>query len=150
MEQIRIKQGIEIEVNDKGETIVINVDDIDFIFKVNDTTVEIDKIIKECTLKEKALNRKKPTKQIGNLTNVDYEHRKLYNDTFAKMRTAIDKLLGDNACQKIFGKTNSLNMWDELIDQLQPILADAGVFQRDIKADIAEKYGDDNEGDTLE
>lgn len=149
MNQIRINKGIEIEVNDKGETITLATNDIDFLYKVNETAVEIEKIVKECTLKEKAIQKKTPSKEIGYLTDIDYELRKLYKKTFANMRKAMDGVLGDGACRKIFGDTNSLTMWDELIEQLAPILQEAGVFEKDIKAEIAEKYGDDSE-DTLE
>lgn len=149
MSQIRINKGIEIEVNDKGETITLATNDIDFMFKVNETAIEVEKIVKECTLKETAIKKKKAQKEVGFLTDIDYELRKLYQKTFARMRQAMDGFLGDGACQKIFGDTNTLTMWDELIEQLNPILVETGVFDKDVKNLIAEKYGDDNE-DTLD
>jgi len=148
MEKIRISRGIEIEVNDEGETIVLNTNDIDFMFKLNEVTMEIDKIVKEGAAKEKALSLKKPTKNIGNLTDLDYEFRKLYHKYFGKIRSAMDKFLGEGACKKIFGEANSWNMWDEFIEAITPILQEAGVMDKDVNAAIAEKYGADDE-DTL-
>ncbi len=148
MEKIRISRGIEIEVNDEGETIVLNTNDIDFMFKLNEVTMEIDKIVKEGAAKEKALSLKKPTKNIGNLTDLDYEFRKLYHKYFGKIRSAMDKFLGEGACKKIFGEANSWDMWDEFIGAITPILQEAGVMDKDVNAAIAEKYGADDE-DTL-
>lgn len=148
MEKIRVSRGIEIEVNDEGETIVLNTNDIDFMFKLNEVTMEIDKIVKEGAAKEKALSLKKPTKNIGNLTDLDYEFRKLYHKYFGKIRSAMDKFLGEGACKKIFGEANSWNMWDEFIEAITPILQEAGVMDKDVNAAIAEKYGADDE-DTL-
>lgn len=145
MEKIRISRGIEIEVNDEGETIVLNTNDIDFMFKLNEVTMEIDKIVKEGAAKEKALSLKKPTKNIGNLTDLDYEFRKLYHKYFGKIRSAMDKFLGEGACKKIFGEANSWNMWDEFIEAITPILQEAGVMDKDVNAAIAEKYGADDE-----
>lgn len=148
MEKIRVSRGIEIEVNDEGETIVLNTNDIDFMFKLNEVTMEIDKIVKEGAAKEKALSLKEPTKNIGNLTDLDYEFRKLYHKYFGKIRSAMDKFLGEGACKKIFGEANSWNMWDEFIEAITPILQEAGVMDKDVNAAIAEKYGADDE-DTL-
>lgn len=145
MEKIRVSRGIEIEVNDEGETIVLNTNDIDFMFKLNEVTMEIDKIVKEGAAKEKALSLKKPTKNIGNLTDLDYEFRKLYQKYFGKIRSAMDKFLGEGACKKIFGEANSWNMWDEFIEAITPILQEAGVMDKDVNAAIAEKYGADDE-----
>lgn len=148
MEKIRVSRGIEIEVNENGDFIILNTNDIDFMFKLNDVTMEIEKIVKEGAAKEKALSLKKPTKEIGNLTDLDYEYRKLYQKYFGKIRSAMDKFLGEGACKKIFGETNSWNMWDEFLDAITPILQKTGVMEKDVNAAIAEKYGADDE-DTL-
>ena len=46
------------------------------------------------------------------------EYVKLEQEMFKEMRLAMDKVLGENACQKIFGDRNYYEMFNDLIDEL--------------------------------
>lgn len=138
----------EIEVNDKGETIIIDAEDIELPLKLNKMIEECERAEKNAKLQGKVIE-KKEAKKIGLLTTQDIEYVKLYKKAFVEIRKAIDGFLGDGACQKIFGDRNYLSMWKDLITALEPHLNKMSVFQKDTKDIIAEKYGDSDE-DVLE
>ncbi len=142
--RIESKGLYEIEVNDKGETIVFDTEDIELPFKLNETILSIEKIEKQIKLQEKVIEKKEIRKK-GILTNVDEEYRKLYKKAFSDMRKAMDCFLGEGACQKIFGNRNYVSMWDELLEQLKPHLEKIGILKADTNKLIAEKYGDKDE-----
>ncbi len=144
--KLRIKpKGLyEIEVNDNGDTIIFDTEDIELPFKLNETILSIEKIEKQIKLQTKAIE-KKDSKKIGILTNIDEEYRKLYKKAFSDMRKAMDCFLGESACQKIFGDRNYVSMWDDLFEQLQPHLEKIGILKADTNKLIADKYGDKDE-----
>lgn len=138
----------EIEVNDNGETIIIDAEDIELPLKLNKMIEDCEKIDKQTKLQLKVIE-KKEVKQKGVITNIDEEYVKLYRKSYGELRKAIDGFLGAGACQKIFGDRNYLSMWQDLLEALNPHLQKISVLQRDTKDIIAEKYGDTG-GDVLE
>lgn len=138
----------KIEVNDAGETITIDAEDIELPLKLNKMIEDCEKIEKQVNLQSKVID-KKEVKQKGLITNIDEEYVKLYRKSYIELRKAIDGFLGDGACQKIFGDRNYLSMWKDLLEALNPHLQKITVLQKDTKDIIAEKYGD-NSGDVLE
>lgn len=150
MEQLRIgKKGLyEIEVNDNGETIVIDMEDIDLPFKLNDANTAINNILKQTKAQIKVIE-KKEVKQNGLVTNVDEDYRKLYKKAYADMQQAIDGFLGKDACKKIFGGRVYLSMWDDLLTELEPHFEKIGLMSVDTRELVAKKYGNKDE-DVLE
>lgn len=138
----------KIEVNDAGETITIDAEDIELPLKLNKMIEDCEKIEKQVNLQSKVID-KKEVKQKGLITNIDEEYVKLYRKSYIELRKAIDGFLGDGTCQKIFGDRNYLSMWKDLLEALNPHLQKITVLQKDTKDIIAEKYGD-NSGDVLE
>ena len=104
MEKLRIKNKdlYKIEVNDNGEYIQFDLNDIGLKIKLHEALEKIEKISKEVQEKMKAVKTKK---------EMDY----LEQEMFGKMRKAMDTFLGENACQKIFGNRNYYEMFDDLI-----------------------------------
>lgn len=90
IKSIRVRSGITVEVNDAGETIVINVEDQNFIDKFYDLLERLQK-------------------------TSDYANSKTYQeqDEHGKVKAIIDKtkdimgdidlLFGEGACRKVFG-----------------------------------------------
>lgn len=142
MEKLNIskKNLYEIEVNDKGDTIVFDLDNFELPFKFNDAIIEIENIQKYIKGQEIIISKKQNSAH-GVLTTQDEELRKLYKTSFARMRKAMDLFLGEGGCQKIFGDRNYLSMFDDLAEALQPHLEKMGVsLSSSVKA-IEEKYG---------
>lgn len=150
MEKLRIgKKGLyEIEVNDKGETIVFDTQDIELPFKLNDAYIKIDEALKNLKAKEVIIKKKKG-KKYGVISSVDEELRQLYKSAFATMREAMDCFLGEGACQKIFGDRNYLDMYDDLFAELEPHFVKMGIGVDKSLEKIEKKYAEENNGSTI-
>lgn len=142
MEKLNLKkeQIYEIEVNDKGETIVFHIDDIELPFKWNDAFLECQNMLKNLKRQIKVIE-KKENKPHGLLTTQDEEGRKLYKKTFAQMRQIMDSVIGEGGCQKIFGDNNYLSMFNDLFDALQPHFEKMGLSMGASVEAIEKKYG---------
>ncbi len=150
MEKLNLKKEntYEIEVGDKGETIVFHTDDLELPFKWNDAFLECQKMTDNLKRQIKVIE-KKESKPHGLLTTQDEEVRKLYKKTFAQMRTIMDGILGKGGCQKIFGDNNYLSMFNDLFDALEPHFEKMGLSMGASVKSIEEKYGN-ADGSVLE
>ena len=143
----------EIEVNDKGETIQFNLKDVDLPFrfqrayegiKQTQTKMKADMVIAE---------KKSGDKADGALfSERELALAKVRKQAYADMRKAMDGFLGEGGCQKIFGDTDYIDMYDDLFDALNEKGEDGlSHFDRmqmgaeDVKKKIAEKYGNDED-----
>lgn len=155
MNSLRIKRTdvYEIEVNDKGETIVFDLTDIDLPFKL---TKAFDGVkAAQTTLKGKivAIEKKQDHKAKGALfSDNEIAIAKARSDAFKEMRKAMDAFLGAGACQKIFDDVNYLTMFDDLFEELNRKGEDGkshfdrmDLTTQGIKDRIAAKYGDADE-----
>lgn len=142
MEKLNLKKEntYEIEVGDKGETIVFHMDDLELPFKWNDAFLECQKMTENLKRQIKVIE-KKENKPYGLLTTQDEEVRKLYKKTFSQMRTIMDGILGKGGCQKIFGDNNYLSMFNDLFDALQPHFEKMGLSMGASVEAIEKKYG---------
>lgn len=150
MEKLNLKKEntYEIEVGDKGETIVFHMDDLELPFKWNDAFLECQKMTENLKRQIKVIE-KKENKPHGLLTTQDEEVRKLYKKTFSQMRTIMDGILGKGGCQKIFGDNNYLSMFNDLFDALQPHFEKMGLSMGESVEAIEKKYGN-ADGSVLE
>lgn len=139
------KSGLyEIEVNDNGDTIVIDAENIELPLLLNKMIEDCEKIENQTKLQAKVIDKKEVV-QKGLITNIDEEYVKLYKKAYAQYRQAIDSFLGKGACQKIFGNRNYLSMWRDLMEALSPHLEKINVLQNDTRDIIAEKYTEPDE-----
>lgn len=151
MEQLRIaKRNIyEIEVNDRGETIQFDMEDIELPFKCQEAMEEVAKIQSNLKAKLLLIQKKEDRKKKNSVySDNQLAMLKLYKETFAAMRAAMDKFLGAGACQKIFGDRNYLEMYDDLFEQLEPHLKKMELTADGIRKRIESKYGS-NSGDAI-
>jgi len=107
MESLRVekKDIYRIEVNDNGEYIEFDLNDIGGKVRCYEALDKIENLSKEY---EEKFN------QCENATQQAY----LEQEMFIKMREAMDLFLGEGACQKIFGDRNYYEMFNDLLDEL--------------------------------
>lgn len=133
-----------IEVNDNGDTIEIAKNDVDLPLKVQKCYDDIQKIIKKLESMEKIEKGEKADDAI--FSDGELEEFKTFSDCYVAMRKAMDRLLGEGACQKIFGDNNWVEMFDDLFEALEPHLKAIGVgdIDKTIEA-VDKKYSDKEE-----
>lgn len=115
MNSLRItRKGIyEIEVNDNGDTIKFDLDDIELPFKCYEAIENIEKLLEEAEKLEEAIRNSEMTEK-----EQQEKAKELTQKTFSKIREQMDSFLGEGACQKIFGDSNYYTMFDDLIEEL--------------------------------
>lgn len=155
MEKLRIHRNdiLEIEVNDKGETIIFDVADVELPLKFERSYNEVRRIQSELKGKLIVLEKQKDVKNKGSLYSKNEKAAfEMYAKAFKDMRRAMDGFLGEGACEKIFGKTNYLEMYDDLINELskpddsgKSIIDKLHLTQEDMFTRIKNKYGARNE-----
>lgn len=142
------KDIYEIEVNDRGETIVFEMGDITLPFRLNEAYGEIDRVQEWLRQKLVVIEKQKDTRKKNSVLT---ENQKAViaarEQAFKDMRKAMDKFLGNGGCQKIFGESNYLEMFNDLFDALTQKDADGmshldrmKISSEDINRRIEEKY----------
>lgn len=146
MEKIRVekKNIYTIEVNDSGDTIEFDLEDIGLNFKLLRTLKEIDRI-QDYMKKELYIIDKRQDVKGKYISKNEEDTLRLWDKCFKDMRNAMDMFLGEGACQKIFGDRNYIEMFDDLMDQLKPHLEKMKISYDDIKKRIENKYSNKNE-----
>lgn len=137
MEKLRVEKDnvYKIEVNDKGECIEFDLLDIELPIKLINASEELKKQKK--IYKEKIEKLKNENLNPAEDMLKQYEIDKEFCQT---MRDVLDSFLGENACQKIFGVTNRIGMFDDFFAQLEPHLDKIIINIKQIKKDLIEKY----------
>lgn len=149
--QIRIqnKNQYVIEVNDKGETITFNLDDPELPLKFDNAMLRMNEIQNKLKTEEQIIKKKADEKTKGILTKNNRRMIELSVQACKDLRKVFDEFLGEGACQKIFGDYNSLGMFEELLEQLNPHFAMMNLNFSSYKEAIEKKYKDDEDEDVL-
>ena len=143
---IDVRKGLyTIEVNDQGDTIVFDTEDIELPFKLNDAYIQVDKALKNLKRQEAVIAKKDDAKKHGLVSAKNEETRKLYKKAYAEMRAAMDTFLGEGGMQKIFGNRNYPDMFDDLFTALKPHFEAMGISAKAAADRAAEKYADGDE-----
>lgn len=138
MDKIKInKEDVyKVEVNDNGEYIEFDLLDIELPTKIFNLSKELKKQTdfynKKVAMVEKEF-KNDPTMLFINKNKVDI-------DFCNKLRSEFDKVLGEGACQKIFGNVNRIGMFDDLFEQLLPIFSNIADKTKDIKERLVKRY----------
>lgn len=143
MNKLRVekKSSYVIEVNDAGETIEFNIEDPTLALRAEKARQDVMKIADKCKLELSVINKQKDSKTKGSiLSKKQREQMECYNKMYQDMRKAMDAFLGQGACQKIFGETNYLTMYDELFEALRPHFEKMGLNAESLKDSIVRKY----------
>lgn len=143
--RVRSKNEYVIEVNDKGETISFDLTDTELMLKFDRALTKINQIQKEIEEKQKELNELKDEKTDSFMTMKEKEEYEMISKAYQDMRNAVDEFCGKGACQKIFGDTNYIEMFNDLFDQLMPHFEAMGMNADKMRKEIEEKYSDKEE-----
>ena len=155
--KIRVRSSSEylIEVNDAGDTIAFDTNDTSLTPRLFQMYEEIDRLTAEYEERAKEIDArpdtprttaKVPNEETGDLeervlgTQNQYEGAQLIDSFYTEARTALDRFLGEGACQKIFGDKNYLSMFEDLLEQLAPEFKKIGIRAEDIKHTAAKKH----------
>ena len=130
-----------IEVNDKGETISLDLTDSALYKNMEDTFKKLSKISQ--TMKEKLdsvekINDKKEKDDF--LSKKEIAQIELLDEFYKESRNAIDNFLGEGACQKIFGDKNFITMFEDLFKALNPCFKEMKNRVIDNEDEIRKKY----------
>lgn len=150
MNQLRIKKDLyEIEVNDKGEKITFDLKDLSIPKRLNEAIERIDnetkiyngrlnEILKKYNLKQEDIKNISISKGVGK------EVYDLQMDFFGIARDILDSVLGENACQKIFGDSNYIEMFQDLFEALKPHFKKMKFDIKSKQKALLEKYNSNN------
>lgn len=166
--RIQSKTLYVIEVNDKGETISFDTEDINLSTNLIECWQNIQAELsifakKENELIKKIENERKNKKSeeifLEDTDEVDFnnveefiqsltlpisenEKNLIYaqRDFYNNCRKIMDGFLGENACQKIFGDANYKLMFNDLFEKLLPEFEKMKVNTEKLKKDIYKKY----------
>lgn len=144
--RVRSKDAYIIEVNDAGETIEFDLTDIDLPLRLErsmQTARETGEWLNQRLL---VIRRREDHTSKGSLLS-DNERaaREAYREAYGRLRDAIDAFCGEGASAKIFGQKNYLEMFSDLMEQLEPHLEKMRAKGMDIRTRIAAKYGADED-----
>lgn len=143
MESLRVKNNdiYEIEVNDQGDSITFYLTDIELPLKIERMYQMISEIGQDMK-KEVEVTEEDGT---GVIDAKKLAENRQVAEAFKKMRAATDEVLGEGACQKIFGDINYLTMFDDLFEALEPHLTKMNLQTANINKRIMEKYKKEDE-----
>lgn len=129
---IRIKSSLRISVNDKGDVILIPVEDTQFIedfFDMLDAFSQASENIRRKTAGKNTAEQVKPVAE-----------------EMREMMAQLDNLFGEGCCKKVFGDiVPTPYIMADFFDQIVPIL---NKYANDRQAKIAEKYNKNRKGGT--
>jgi len=154
---IRVKSASEyiIEVNDQGETISFDVTDTSLTSRLVGAMEKIDSLVKVYEERATQIEArpdapyntvKRVNEQTGEeetqtlISQNQFDSARLIEDFYVEARAAMDTFLGAGACQKIFGGKNYLNMFNDLLEQLEPHFQKMGVNAENLKNKAVEKH----------
>ena len=166
--RVKSKTLYVIEVNDKGETISFDTEDINLSTNLiecwQNIQTQLSNFIKlENELVKKIQDERKNKKAdeiiLEDTDDVDFANVEKFIDSLAlpisenekeliyaqkdfymKCREIMDRFLGNGACQKIFGDSNYKLMFNDLFDKLLPEFEKMGANTEKVKKDIYKKY----------
>ena len=131
MEKIRVTTGIEVEVNDHGDLIIIRTEDQNFLEQFYSLVESMDKV-------QKYVNT-------DNFQRLD-EHKQLVNmiDKTKEIMQDIDNLFGASTCKKVFGDiVPSPYALAAFFDQLIPL---ANRYANERQQKISQMYSRNRKG----
>lgn len=150
MNKIRIERKPEdlykINIADDGTEIVFDLADISLAFKCDKAFKEIEKNQQVAQGRVKAIQNKADKRIDGSLfTECEKQILEIMRDMYAKNREILDEFFScKGAMDKLFGDANYPDMYDDLIEQLNPHFDKMGLSTEAIKNRLAKKYSKKN------
>lgn len=133
MEEIKLCSGIEVKVNNKGETIILNVEDQQFAENFYQLIEMMEQT--EAHMNSDAV---KSMSEHGQLKEMIQETRKIMAE--------IDHIFGENACKKVFGDiVPNMYLIADFFHKIEPI---ANKYMSKRREEINSRYSRDRKGGT--
>lgn len=133
MEEIKLCSGIEVKVNNKGETIILNVEDQQFAENFYQLVEMMEQT--EAHMNSDAV---KAMSEHGQLKEMIQETRKIMAE--------IDRIFGENACKKVFGDiVPNMYLIADFFHKIEPI---ANKYMSKRREEINSRYNRDRKGGT--
>lgn len=145
--RVRSRERYDIEVNDNGDIISFDLTDPTLALKYDKAMHKINRLMRELETESADIDSWEEEKdEDGLLTNKEKAMYELTERMFRKMRDAYDTFIGEGGCQKIFGDSNWLTMFDDLNGQLEPHFKKMQLNSDRFKKEVLEKYGSTDDG----
>lgn len=114
-----------IEVNEEGETIALDLTDLNLFTNLKSTFTRLDTLGNNFTKGMQKIEKVDESKMHDNYTTEkENQQIELLNQFYQDSRQTLDGFLGEGACQKIFGNHNFITMFDDLAKALEPCFMD--------------------------
>ena len=143
--RVRSKNEYVIEVNDAGETISFDISDTGLTSRLFRTFDTIDALTKDYEAKAKEIDERSDEPYNEYISKNQIDGAKLIESFYGDARKALDLFLGEGACRKIFGDKNYVNMFTDLIEQLEPHFKQMGVNAEKLKKTAVQKHAPNRE-----
>lgn len=143
---LRIKKEVySIEVNENGDTIEFDLKDIGIGNKYLNAIDEINKEQKRFVEEKEKIFQNynlemEDIKKINIENGVGRDIYQLEMSFFENARKILDGVLGDGACQKIFGNSNYPEMFEELNEALKPHFKNMKIDVKARQRELLKKY----------
>lgn len=123
MNNININSGeIRLTINDdENRVIAFNPNDLEFVDRLYNLIADFEKKEKEYKLKEKEIDKNTEVDSYNIPINFK-EKLELVKETCSYMREKIDFVFGEGTSQKVFGNTNTLDMFEQFFDGITPYI----------------------------
>lgn len=151
--RVESKSKYTIEVNDKGETIEFDLADFRLPAKLLNVYTNLEDLAKRYDEESKKILEREDVvvKKIEvldkennlteeNLTQNTLDVMALTDKYYSDARTILDEFVGKGACKKIFGDSNYENMFDDLLEQLEPHFKKMGLNYQKLQKGLVNKY----------
>lgn len=142
-----IKIGILDENGkDTGEYLEFDFNDIEYPLLINKCTIEHQKNINVSRMKFLAVDKKEDKEGKYALTKNQEEKLKILNEFYNKEMEVLDMILGKGGCKKMLnGRKPYYEMFDDIVEALEPIMPILEKKVNNINDKIREKYKGFNE-----
>lgn len=142
--------GYVIEVNDRGDTIELDFEDLDFVARLDEMYSEIHRATE---VLEKSVEKisKQPNEQSEDslLSTHDKKTLEAIQAFYRKGRNAIDLAFGEGSSMAIFGHKNRVAMFHEFFEALDPHLEKSGIQVENRIKHIRDKYEVQDDKETV-
>lgn len=136
---VKSKTKYVITVNDKGETISFDPNDLSLASKIMKAFNQIEALESKIDMEVEEL-KKKPNQKVHGINKRELLAMEYLNNKYNESRKIMDDFLGEGACQKIFGETNYPDMWNDLFKELKPHFRKMNISVKNMQKGLISKY----------
>lgn len=140
-----------IKIDGTDKEIVFDMMDVDLPYKANKAYADISKNYDICKGNIQAIQKKyqnqPDAKKYGVMTQAEREISAEYKKMYEKDCAICDQLLGEGVMDAIFHKHYYVTMFDDLFEQINPVIEQMKNNLPTVEKRIREKYGNSQKAD---